>query len=78
MVFISHRVDRHPEGNRVGGSGPKFVEVVNDRIYIGFPATVMVVILKAEPLSLKARGIVLISTSGALLGIIEIIFLYRD
>jgi len=77
-VFISQRVDRHSEGNEVGGSGPKFVEVVNDGIYIGFPAIVVVVILKSEPLSLKTYGVVLISTSGALIGMIEIIFLYQD
>ena len=75
-MFISQRVDKHSEGNEVGGSGPKFVEVVNDGIYIGFPAIVVVVILKAEPLSLKIRSIVLISISGTLIGRIEIIFLY--
>ena len=75
-MFISQRVDKHSEGNEVGGSGPKFVEVVNDGIYIGFPAIVVVVILKAEPLSLKIRSIVLISISGTLIGRVEIIFLY--
>jgi hypothetical protein len=77
-LLISKSVDKHSEGNEVSGSGPKFVEVVNDGIYIGFPAIVIVVILKAEPLSLKTRGIVLISTGGTLIGRIEIIFLYQD
>ena len=51
---------------------------MNDGIYIGFPAIMVVVILKAEPLSLKTRGIVLILSSGILISTIEIIFLYQD